>query len=182
MTNSFLGAIGTATQAAFGRAPTTDDTPTSVSWTHAVTGIVLLAILQVLLLVVPFAGALPEALRAVVDFALLALVMTAVPFVVVGAAGLLLGKQGQLPTFFLFLALVLALSQLVGTILGAFGISAGTAMIGILGYFVARAAKSLFGMGWGSAILLGLLAAVASFAASFIFLMLPTGQAMLAAP
>ena len=181
MANGFLSAVGTATQTAFGRAPATDS-PATASWTHAVAGIVVMALLQVVLLVVPFAGALPEALRAVVDFALLALVMTAVPFVVVGAAGLLLGKQEQLPGFFLFLALVLALSQLVGLIIGAFGISAGTAMIGILGYFVARAAKSLFGMGWAGAILLGALVAVASFAASFVFLMLPTGQAMLAAP
>lgn len=180
MAAGFLGAVDVATRGALGRTAA-GESAAPVSWTHAVTGIVAMAVLQVVLLVVPFAGALPEALRAVVDFALLALVMTAVPFVVVGAAGLMLGKQEQLPAFFLFLALVLALSQLVGLILGAFGVSAGTAMIGILGYFVARAAKSLFGLGWGGAILLGALVAVASFASSFIFLALPTGQAMMAA-
>lgn len=182
MAVGFLGAVDVATRGAFGRAPAAEGTPTTVSWTHAVTGIVAMVVLQAVLLVVPFAGALPEALRAVVDFALLALVMTAVPYVVVGGAGLLLDKRDRLPAFFLFLALVLALSQLIGLILGAFGVGAGTAMIGILGYFSARAAKSLFGIGWGGAILLGALVAVASFASSFIFLALPTGQAMMAAP
>ena len=181
MATGFLGALGVATQAAFGRAPASDEAASGVSWTHAVTGIVAMLVLQAVLLVVPFAGALPEALRAVVDFALLALVMTAVPFVVIGAAGLLLDKRDRLPALFLFLALVLALSQLVGIILGAFGVGAGTAMIGILGYFSACAAKSLFGIGWGNAILLGALVAVGSFAASFLFLALPTGQAMMAA-
>ncbi len=182
MTNGFLGAIDVATRAAFGRAPATDGSAASVSWADATTGIVGMAILQAVLLVVPFAGALPEALRAVVDFAVLALVTTAVPFAVVGGAALLLGKREQLPALFLFLALVLALSQLVATILGAFGVSAGTAMLGILGYFVARAAKSLLGVGWGGAILIGVLAALGTFAASFVLLALPTGQAMMAAP
>lgn len=180
MANGFLGAVDVATRAAFGRAPATADSASTVSWTHAVTGIVGMVILQAVLLVVPFAGALPEALRAVVDFGVLALVMTAVPFVVVGAAALLLNKREQLPALFLFLALVLALSQLVGIILGAFGIGAGTAMIGILGYFVARAAKSLLGVGWGGAILIGVLVALGTFAASFVLLALPTGQAMMA--
>ena len=182
MAAGFLGAVGVATQAAFGRAPATDEAAAGVSWTHAVTGIVVMALLQAVLLVAPFAGALPEALRAVIDFALLAIVMTAVPYLVIGGAGLLLEKRDRLPALFLFLALVLALSQLIGIILGAFGVGAGTAMIGILGYFSARASKSLFGIGWGGAILIGTLVALGSFAASFLFLALPTGQAMLAAP
>jgi len=182
MATGFLGAVGAATQAAFGRAPATDETAAGVSWTHAVTGIVVMVVLQAVLLVVPFAGALPEALRAVIDFALLAIVMTAVPYVVIGGAGLLLDKRDRLPALFLFIALVLALSQLIGIILGAFGVGAGTAMIGILGYFSARASKSLFGIGWGGAILIGTLVALGTFAASFLFLALPTGQAMLAAP
>ena len=124
----------------------------------------------------------PEALRAVIDFALLALVMTAVPFAVTGGAGLLLDRRDSLPALFLFLALVLALSQLIGIILGAVGVGAGTAMLGILGYFSARASRSLFGIGWGIAILIGALVAIGSFAASFLLLALPTGQAMLAAP
>jgi hypothetical protein len=181
MASGFLGAVDVATRAAFGRAAATDGSAESVTWTHAVTGIVGMLILQAVLLVVPFAGALPEALRAVVDFGVLALVMTAVPFVVVGGAALLLGKREQLPALFLFLALVLALSQLVGIILGALGVGAGTAMIGILGYFVARASKSLLGVGWGGAILIGVLAALGTFAASFVLLALPTGQAMMAA-
>lgn len=181
MAAGFLGAVGAATQAAFGRTPATDEAAAGVSWTHAVTGIVTMLILQAVLLVVPFVGALPEALRAVVDFGLLALVMTAVPFVVAAGAGLLLDKRDRLPALFLFLALVLALSQLVGIILGAFGVGAGTAMIGILGYFSARASKSLFGIGWGGAILIGALVALGTFAASFLLLALPTGQAMLAA-
>lgn len=183
MANGFLGAVDASVRAAFGRGQAADaSAAASVTWTHAVTGIVGMVILQAVLLVVPFAEALPEALRAVIDFAVLALVTTAVPFIVVGGAAQVLGKQEQLPALFLFLALVLALSQLVGIILGAFGVSAGTAMIGILGYFVARAAKSLLGVGWGGAILIGALAAVGSFAASFVFLALPTGQAMMAAP
>ncbi len=182
MAAGFLQAVSTATQAAFGRAPAPDAAAPGVSWTDAVTGIVVMVVLQAVLLVVPFAPALPEALRAVVDFALLALVMTAVPYVVVGGAGLLLDQRDRLPALFLFLALVLALSQLVGIILGAFGVGAGTAMIGILGYFSARASKSLFGIGWGGAILIGTLVAVGTFAASFLLLALPTGQAMLAAP
>lgn len=182
MAAGFLGAVGAATQAAFGRTPATNEAAAGVSWTQAVTGIVVMALLQAVLLVAPFAAALPEALRAVIDFALLAIVMTAVPFVVVGGAGLLLDKRDRLPALFLFLALVLALSQLIGIILGAFGVGAGTAMIGILGYFSARATKSLFGIGWGGAILIGTLVALGSFAASFLFLALPTGQAMLAAP
>lgn len=181
-TNSFLAAVAASAQAAFGRAPASDETAAGVSWTHAVTGIVIMLLLQAVLLVVPFAGALPEALRAVIDFALLALVMTAVPYVVVGGAGLLLDKRDRLPALFLFLALVLALSQLIGLILGAFGVGAGTAMIGILGYFSARASKSLFGIGWGGAILIGTLVALSTFAASFLLLALPTGQAMLATP
>ncbi|OEO28689.1 hypothetical protein VW23_003425 [Devosia insulae DS-56] len=182
MANSFLGAVSVAMQAAFGRTPATDEAAAGVSWTHAVTGIVAMLLLQAVLLVVPFAGALPEALRAVVDFGLLALVMTAVPYVVMGGAGLLLDRRDRLPALFLFLALVLALSQLIGLILGAFGVGAGTAMIGILGYFSARASKSLFGIGWGGAILIGVLVALGTFAASFLLLALPTGQAMLAAP
>jgi hypothetical protein len=182
MATGFLSAVGVATQAAFGRTPANDAAASGVSWTHAVTGIVAMLLLQAVLLVVPFAEALPEALRAIIDFALLALVMTAVPYVVVGGAGLLLDKRDRLPSLFLFLALVLALSQLVGIILGAFGVGAGTAMIGILGYFSARASKSLFGIGWGGAILIGTLVALGSFAASFVLLALPTGQAMLAAP
>lgn len=183
MAGSFLSAVDVATRAAFGKAPpASGDTAASVSWTHAMTGIVGMVILQAVLLVVPFADALPEALRAVVDFGVLALVMTVVPFAVVGAAALLLNKREQLPALFLFLALVLALSQLVGLILGAIGVGAGTAMIGILGYFSARASKSLFGIGWGGAILIGTLVALGSFAASFVLLALPTGQAMLAAP
>jgi hypothetical protein len=178
----FLGAVGVATQAAFGRAPAADEAAAGVSWTHAVTGIVVMVLLQAVLLIAPFAGALPEALRAVIDFALLAIVMTAVPYLVIGGAGLLLDRRDRLPALFLFIALVLALSQLIGIILGAFGVGAGTAMIGILGYFSARATKSLFGIGWGSAILIGTLVALGSFAASFLFLALPTGQAMLAAP
>lgn len=182
MATGFLSAVGVATQAAFGRTPANDAAASGVSWTHAVTGIVAMLLLHAVLLVVPFAEALPEALRAIIDFALLALVMTAVPYVVVGGAGLLLDKRDRLPSLFLFLALVLALSQLVGIILGAFGVGAGTAMIGILGYFSARASKSLFGIGWGGAILIGTLVALGSFAASFVLLALPTGQAMLAAP
>lgn len=182
MAAGFLGAVGVATQAAFGRAPATDEAAAGVSWTYAVTGIVLMLLLQAVLLVVPFAEALPEALRAVIDFALLALVMTAVPYIVVGGAGMLLDKRDRLPALFLFLALVLALSQLIGIILGALGIGAGTAMIGILGYFSARASKSLFAIGWGGAILIGVLVALGTFASSFLLLMLPTGQAMLAAP
>ena len=181
MATGFLGAVDASTRAAFGRAPATDSGAASVTWTHAITGIVAMLILQAVLLVVPFAGALPEALRAVIDFAVLALVMTAVPYVVVSGAALLLGKPEQLPALFLFLALVLALSQLIGIILGALGIGAGTAMIGILGYFVARASKSFLGIGWGAAILIGVLAALGTFAASFVLLALPTGQAMMAA-
>lgn len=181
MANGFLGAAFAATRAAFGRAPATDGGAASVTWTHAVTGIVGLVVLQAALLVVPFAGALPEALRAVVDFAMVQLVTTAVPFAVVGGAAMLLNRREQLPAMFLFLALVLALTQLVGVILGGFGVSAGTALLGILGYFVARASKSLFGIGWGAAILIGALVTVGTFAASFLFLILPTGQAMMAA-
>lgn len=180
--NGFLGAVGAATQGAFGRTPEAAEAARQVSWNDAVIGIVAMLVLQAVLLVVPFAGALPEALRAVVDFALLALVMTAVPFAVTGSAGLLLDRRDTLPALFLFLALVLALSQLIGIILGAFGVGAGTAMLGILGYFSARASKSLFGVGWGTAILIGALVAVGSFAASFLLLALPTGQAMLTAP
>jgi hypothetical protein len=179
MAGGFLGALDISIRASLGRTPT--DAAAGVNWTQAVTGIVWMVVVQAVLLLVPFAGALPEALRAVVDFGLLAIVMTAVPFVVVGGAGLLLGKREQLPAVFLFLALVLALSQLIGIILGAFGVSAGTAMMGILGYFTARVSKSLFGVGWGMAILIGTLVAVGSFAASFLFLALPTGQAMMAA-
>lgn len=182
MANGFLSAVDVSVRAAFARAPATNGSAAGVNWTHATTGIVVMAILQAVLLVVPFMDALPEALRAVVDFAVLAIVTTAVPFIVVGGAALLLGKREQVPTLFLFLALVLAISQLVGQILGAFDISSGTAMIGLLGYLVARAAKSLLGVGWGGAILIGALAAVGSFAASFVFLLLPTGQAMMAAP
>ena len=182
MANGFLGAVDVATRAAFGRAPATADSASTVSWTHAVTGIVGMVILQAVLLVVPFAGALPEALRAVVDFGVLALVMTAVPFIVVGAAALLLNKREQLPALFLFLALVLAISQIVGLVLGALGVSSGTALIGILAFFTARASKSLLGVGWGGAILIGALVAAGTFGASFLFLALPTGQAMLAAP
>ncbi|WP_055047780.1 hypothetical protein [Devosia sp. A16] len=182
MANGFLGAVGAATQAVFGRTPEAAEAARQVSWTYAVAGIVVMVLLQAILLVVPFAGALPEALRAVIDFALLALVMTAVPFAVTGGAGLLLDRRNSLPALFLFLALVLALSQLIGIILGAVGVGAGTAMLGILGYFSARASRSLFGVGWGIAILIGALVAIGSFAASFLLLALPTGQAMLATP
>lgn len=182
MANGFYRAIDVVSRAVFGKAPAPGDAAASVTWTHAVTGIVVLAVLQAAILMVPFAGMLPEALRVVVDFAAVALIMLAVPFVVLGGAALLLNKREKLPALFLFLALVLAISQIVGLVLGALGVSSGTALIGILAFFTARASKSLLGVGWGGAILIGALVAVGTFAASFLFLALPTGQAMLAAP
>ena len=182
MADGFYGAVDVATRAAFGKAAATDGSATNVTWTHAVTGIVVMVILQAVLLVVPFAEALPEALRAVIDFGVLALMMAAVPYIVVGSAALLLGKAETLPALFLFLSLVLALSQLIGQILGALNIGAGTAMIGILAFFAARASKSLLGIGWGMASLIGALVGIGTFASSFLFLLLPTGQAMMAAP
>ena len=49
MAAGFLQAVSTATQAAFGRAPATDGAASGVSWTDAVTGIVVMVVLQALI-------------------------------------------------------------------------------------------------------------------------------------
>lgn len=179
MADGFFAAIDTASRAAFARTPAAGGT--AVTWTHATTGIVVLMLLQAAILIGPFIGTLPEGLRALIDFAAIALIMLVVPFLVLYGAAQLTKKAEQLPAIFLFLALILAVSQVVALVLGAFGISSSTALVGILAYFTARVAKSLLGIGWGGAILVGFLAAAGTIGAGFLLLALPTGQAMLAA-
>lgn len=181
MATSFYAALNSASQAAFGGKPTANSEAANVTWTHAATGIVVLVILQAALLIAPFVGTLPEALLAVTDFAVVAVLMLAVPFAILGSAALLLNKREQLPAIFLFLALVLAIGQIAALILGAFGINSHTVLAGVLAGFVAKTAKNLLGVGWGGAILIGALVGVGTFAAPFLLLALPTGQAMLAA-
>jgi len=181
MADGFYSAVGAASRAAMGLPPKPDAPPVTVTWTHAVTGIVVLAILQAAIIVWSLSSMPLEALRVSVDFGTVAIVTLAAPFVVLGAAAVLL-KREQLPAIYLFMALVLAISQIALLALGAFGVgSAGPALVGLVGYFSARATKSLLGVGWGSAIPIGAAVALAMFAAQSLILVLPTGQAILAA-
>ena len=182
MSGSIFDALTAASQAGLGsrRNPKPVD-PAAVTWDHAMLGISVMISVQAMLVVAPFLGVLGEAGRVIVDLGLVAVVLLAVPFAVMGGAAALSRQREKVPLLFLYAALVMLVVQVVSFILASFGITSSTALIGVLGYLFVRAAKSILGLSWGMAILVGGLVAAGVFSTGFLLLMLPTGQAMLAA-
>ena len=182
MSGSIFDALTAASLAGLGstRSPKQID-PTAVTWDHAMLGIGVMICVQALLVVAPFLGVLGEAGRVIVDLGLVAVVLLAVPFVVMGGAAVLSRQGEKVPLLFLYAALVMLVVQVVSFILASFGITSSTALIGVLGYLFVRASKSVLGLSWGKAILIGGLVAAGVLLTGFLLVMLPTGQAMLAA-
>ena len=80
----------------------------------------------------------------------------------------------------LVVALVLLIIQVASLLFSYFGLQTSTALVAVTAVFVGRAVRTVLGASIPMAILAGVIAAVGTFTAGLLLLVLPTGQAMLA--
>ena len=180
MADGFLAAVKAVSSFRPTKDQATFDT-SSVSWAHALIGIVSMVAIQAALVLVPFAALPREALPMVLDLALVAGLALAIPFAVTAAAAAFLGKAEHLPAAFLFLAVFLTLMQVVLFVLSWIIDTRGGTTIGVLAVICFLGARNIVGLSTPVSILVGALVALCMFGMGFVLLALPTGQAMLAA-
>lgn len=152
-----------------------------VSWNEAVPAVALLVVAQGVMLAGSFGSMLMEALPYLVDIGLVTLLAFAVPFAVVIGWATLTRQPERAPLLVMFVAIVLLVVQVMSLLLSYFGMQTSTALVAVTAVFVGRAIRTVLGASIPMAILAGVLVGVGTAAAGLLFLVLPTGQAMLGA-
>ena len=183
MANGFLSAAK-ASMNAFGgtrKQPGPPVDAAAVSWTDALIGVVLLVAVTVIGVVAPGGGIIAQFPQQLFDILLVTFLSLAVPFVVLAVAASWVRQGEKLPLLMLFTAISLLLILVTMFVLSFVNVSRSNALTGVAAFFVGRAARKALGFSLGQSILVGAITAVAIFAASFVLVLLPTGQAMLAA-
>ena len=151
-----------------------------VTWNEAVPGVVVLVLAQAAMLAGSFGGKVMEYLPFVFDLGFVTLVAFAVPLVLVIVWAHLAKQPEKAPLLVMYVALVLLIIQVASLLFSYFGLQTSTALVAVTAVFVGRAVRTVLGASIPMAILAGVIAAVGTFTAGLLLLVLPTGQAMLA--
>ncbi len=171
----FTEAIGVAFITGSNRKPVEGavDRAGEISWAQAITGIIILVLVQAGLLVWSSSGLGAEVQR---DLAIVAYVALAAPFVLFAIAAALVNQQERLPGAFLYLSLILAGLQLLSAIVSYMGTGASGFLIGILAAIGYLGARGFLRLGVGPAILMAILVVAAFIGAGMLLFALPAGQ------
>jgi hypothetical protein len=131
------------------------DETEQVTWGHALIGIAILVVIQLVLIFWTMGASLDEGLIRV---SILSFVPLAVPFLVFWLGALATRTMARLPAAFLYLGIALAVIQVVSAIFASFGPGKSAPVLGVFLAFNFLAARGFLKLGWGPAVLVSLLA------------------------
>jgi hypothetical protein len=110
------------------------------------------------------------------DLAITAFGALLVPFVLFWIAARLTGRMARLPAAFLYLAIALAVLQVVSAVLASFGTGQSGFLIGLLLAVTFLAARGFLKLHWFAAVIIAVLVLAGFVGANFLLLVLPTGR------
>jgi len=152
-----------------------------VGWNEAVPAVALLLVAQAVMLAGSVGNMLLEALPFLIDIGFVTLVAFAVPFAVVIGWAYVTRQPERAPLLVMFVSILLLVVQVMSLLLSYFGMQTSTALVAVTAVFVGMAIRTVLGASIPMAILAGVLVGVGTVAAGLLMLILPTGQAMMAA-
>jgi len=144
-----------------------------IGWPHALSGIIILVVVQAGLLLWATSGSDAVIQR---DLAIVAYLALAAPFILFAIGAALTRTQARLPAACLYLSLVLAGLQVVSAVASGFGSGASGFLVGILAAIGFLGARGFLRLGSGWAILMALLIVACFMGAGMLIFVLPAGQ------
>jgi len=150
------------------------DETEQVSWGHALIGIAILIVAQLVLIFWPGGGQFEPQL--ILDLSIVAFGALIVPFILFWLGALMSGTMARLPGAFLYLGIALAVLQVVSAVLASFGTGQSGFVIGVLLAVTFLAARGFLRLHWFVAIIMGLIVVAGFIGFGFLLLMLPSGR------
>lgn len=146
------------------------DETEQIGWGYGFTGIAILIVAQLGLIF--WAASQGASGDLLLNLSIVAFTPLVVPFVLFWLTAVITGTTNRLPASFFYVGIVLAILQVVSSILASFGTGSGGFVIGILFAVTFLAAKGFLKIHWGAAIVIGLLVVAGFIGANFLLLML----------